>query len=303
MIKALVFGKSGQLARSLAQCAPDYPEIDLQFVSRRGCDLELSDTVATVIEEACPDIVINTAAYTAVDQAESEPEKAQVVNSDAVKVMAEVTKKRSIPLIHFSTDYVFDGTGTVPYRETDVTMPRGVYGKTKLSGEEAVRKNTAKHLIFRTSWVYSPYGKNFVKTMLCLMAQNEQIRVVDDQIGCPTSAQDIAHAVMRVAKVALVPGFDSFGVYHLVGREVMTWHGFACKIQNAASTVLGESWGGSNCMVNAVTSDAFPMAAKRPSYSVLSTERFEDMFGFVLPAFNESLKATLSDLREGEYNA
>lgn len=303
MIKVLVFGKSGQLAKSLAQCAPDYRQIDLHFVDRTQCDLAQSDAVAVAIENACPDIVINAAAYTAVDQAEGEPEKAQAVNCDAVRAMADATEKRSIPLIHFSTDYVFDGTGTAPYRETDVTAPLGVYGKTKLAGEDAIRTRTARHLIFRTSWVYSPYGKNFVKTMLRLMVQNEEIRVVDDQVGCPTSAQDLAETVLKIVSVVLVPGFDRFGTYHLVSRDEMTWCGFARQIKATAQQVFGDQWAGAQCSIVAVSSYQFPTVAKRPNYSVLSVSKFTNAFGFGLPGIERSLRKTLMEMAKGDAHA
>ncbi|WP_417822656.1 dTDP-4-dehydrorhamnose reductase [Thalassospira lucentensis] len=300
MIKVLVFGKNGQLARSLAWRCKAFAGLRLQFLDRNDCDVAQSGNITKAVDLYRPDIVINATAYTAVDLAESEPELARRVNCDAVRGMAENAARHSVPFIHVSTDYVFDGEGKVPYRETDPVAPLGVYGATKLAGEEAVRTITNQHLILRTSWVYSPFGKNFVKTMLRLLGDKKHISVVDDQQGCPTSALDLATAILRIVPDIIRRDFDQFGTYHLVSDAEMTWRAFTSEIQAKATKILGEQWLGATCEIKAVTSAEFPTAAKRPSYSVMSTEKFIANFGFDLPEFNHSLIEVLRNLVEGE---
>lgn len=303
MVEVLVIGKTGQLAQCLAKAAPHFPDIDLHFLDRASCDLECPEKVGTLIHDINPDMVLNAAAYTKVDQAENEPEKARKINCEAVRVMGEMTMRLSIPLVHFSTDYVFDGAGSAAFREDDPVAPLGVYGATKLCGENALRDIAGKHLIFRTSWVYSPYGANFVKTMLRLMIRNDEIRVVNDQVGCPTSAQSLADAVLGVVPKMLQSDFSGWGTYHLVSGDAMTWHDFACAIQSQAVAIFGIDWPGANCQITPISSREFPTVAQRPAYSVLSTKKFEQFFGFSLPAIKSSLNATLAELARGEFHA
>ncbi|MCC9625616.1 dTDP-4-dehydrorhamnose reductase [Thalassospira sp. MA62] len=296
MIHALVIGKTGQLAQSLAVKNVEYSGVKLTFLDRTECDLEKPEHIAAVIAGIKPDMVINAAAYTAVDQAESDQNRAQVVNGDAVGAIGAVTAQLAIPVLHFSTDYVFDGQGDRPYGEDDGVAPLGVYGATKRAGEVALAAANAKHLIFRTSWVYSPFGKNFVKTMLGLMAGRDEITVVDDQIGCPTSALDLADAMLKILPQVLKPDFTGFGTYHLVGSNVISWCGFARHIQTAGSDAFGPTWNGASCAITPVGTDAFPTVAKRPAYSVLSVSKFEQAFGFTLPDIDISLRETLTHL-------
>jgi|TARA_R110000782_G_scaffold194567_1_gene284173 dTDP-4-dehydrorhamnose reductase len=303
MIKVLVFGKNGQLARSLALRCKAFAGLRLQFLDRHDCDVAQSGNITKAVDLYRPDIILNATAYTAVDLAENEAELARRVNCDAVRTMAENAARHSVPFIHISTDYVFDGEGKTPYRETDPVAPLGVYGATKLAGEEAVRTITNQHLILRTSWIYSPFGKNFVKTMLGLLGDKTHISVVSDQQGCPTSALDLATAILRIVPDIIRRGFDQFGTYHLVSDAEMTWCAFTREIQAKAIKIFGEQWPGATCQIEAVTNAEFPTVARRPSYSVMSTEKFMTNFGFGLPDFDQSLMEVLQNLAEGGAHA
>lgn len=301
MIKVLIFGKYGQLGRSLALRSKSLAGLSLQFLDRRACDVSKSSDVVNAINFYRPDIIINATAYTAVDLAESEVEIAQLINCDAVRIMAASAARQSLPFIHISTDYVFDGGGSRPYRETDPAGPLGVYGQTKLAGEEAVRSATEKHLIFRTSWSYSPYGNNFVKTMLRLLSIKNEIAVVNDQYGCPTSSLDLAAAILRILPdVTQSNGFDKFGIYHLSSDTPMTWYQFSRAIQAEARKQFGENWPGLNCEIKDVTGAEYPTIAKRPTYSVMSMEKFKANFGFGLPDFGSSLLEVLQRVAQTE---
>lgn len=303
MTKALVFGENGQLARSLAMHRSDFPNVSMLLLDRTACDVSNQESITGAIDQHRPDVIINATAYTAVDLAESEENIAHSVNCDAVRAMAENAKHRTIPLIHISTDYVFNGERHSPYRETDTVSPIGVYGKTKLAGEEAVRMTTEKHLIFRTSWLYSPFGKNFTRTMLRLLNQQTEISVVNDQKGCPTSALDLAKAILTILPDVTHSKFEGFGTYHLVPDSHMTWYDFSCAIQSNATKIFGSRWPGVDCQIKAVSSSQFPTAAARPSYSVLSAEKFKANFKFGLPDFNHSLIEVLQILAEGDEDA
>ena len=296
MINALVFGANGQLGRSLALCGATFPQVRLILMDRSKCDLSDLSEVASAIRNNQPHVIINAAAYTAVDLAENDRECAYQVNCDAVDMMAKVAYELDIALIHFSTDYVFDGGASHPYREDDPVAPLGVYGASKLAGENAVRAVAKRHLIFRTAWVYSPFGKNFVKTILGLMAQRDVLTVVNDQRGCPTSAIDLANATLRLLPLIIDPAFSGFGTYHLVADNQMTWFDFAKRIHDAAVGQFGANWTGRSCRIDPVSSDAFPTIAKRPAYSIMSTQKFIDTFDYGLPDISESLPACLSNL-------
>lgn len=299
MLNALIFGANGQLGRSLALCGTEYPEARLTLLDRSRCDLADLSTISAVIREHHPDVIINAAAYTAVDLAENDPGSAYQINCNAVDVMANAADELDIPLIHFSTDYVFDGASRHPYREDDPVAPLGVYGASKLAGENAVRARAKRHLIFRTAWVYSPFGRNFVKTMLTLMAQRDVLTIVNDQRGCPTSAIDLANVTLQLLPVIRDPAFSGFGTYHLVSDNQMTWFDFAKRIQDAAIAHFGANWAGENCRVDPVNSDAFPTIAKRPACSIMSTQKFTDTFGYGLPDISESLSICLNKLETG----
>lgn len=303
MPRILVFGKNGQLASCLAMCGDETPNTELFFVGRDQCDLEDVHQIAPLIDRVQPDVVINAAAYTAVDLAEEQRDIAFKVNRDAVRAMAEALAKRAVPLIHVSTDYVFDGQGSTPYAEQDPVSPLGVYGASKFAGEDAVRETLDKHLIIRTSWVFSQFGKNFVKTMLNLMEQRDEIRVVNDQTGCPTSAHDLAGAILKLSGLVVAKDFDKFGTYHLSSGQSQTWFEFANRIQKVASHVWGDDWKGKDCRITPVPSSEYPTVAKRPGYSVMSSQRFVGSFGIQLPTVEESLSAVIENLRREKSDA
>lgn len=303
MIRGLVFGENGQLAKCLAQEQARVADIELIFIGRRICDLECPSGIAAAIDKIRPDLVINAAAYTGVDLAESDHDRAIAVNETAVRVISETTAKQAIPVIHFSTDYVFDGNATEPYIETDRIAPLSVYGQTKFAGEQAVRDLNPKHLIFRTSWLYSPFGKNFVKTMCRLLAETDEVKVVDDQIGCPTSAYDLARVVLQVLPVAVTDAFQTPGTYHVVSDEPISWCAFARRIQIIGADVFGFDWPGIDCQMTPVSSDQFPSAAKRPAYSALSNRKVKEVFGVDFPSLDESLGRVLTDLEKGNLHA
>jgi dTDP-4-dehydrorhamnose reductase len=286
--RILLIGKIGQvgweLRRTLAPLAQikcvDLPEIDLTS----------SDSIRQWMRESHPNVVINAAAYTAVDKAESEPDLAMKINGTAPGIVAEEAKRLGSLMVHYSTDYVFDGTKTSPYVETDALRPLGVYGQSKLAGDEAVRAAGGHHLIFRLCWVYGARGQNFMLTMMRLAREREKLRVVNDQTGCPTWSRMIAEVTALALKQTLAardPG-DYTGTYHLAASGATTWHGFAQAIVNL---VPAEGRKCSN--VEPIASSEYPTPAKRPGYSVLSCEKLLGTFGLRLPSWDESLKQVL----------
>lgn len=289
-----VLGKSGQLAQSLAEKSKNYPDISLTCFRRDEVNICDIQQIAHMVESHKPDILINAAAYTSVDLAEDETKQAYQLNKTAVDHLAQVANIRDIPLVHISTDYVFSGNGTTPYKVSDPVAPLGVYGQSKYDGEEALRTQHSKHLILRTAWVYSPFGANFVKTILRIMGFNKQIKVVDDQWGCPTSALDLADAILKVVPKLCSTGFKDFGTYHLVGKGEINWHGFATEIHRQ----MGTEWDGQDCNVLTTTTAEYKTKAKRPAYSVLSCTKFKDVFGFSLPDWRDSLKTCLHTLKD-----
>lgn len=262
-MKVLVTGKNGQLSRSLADCAEDHPALSLVFASRSETnvrlDLEDEASIRLAVQTVEPDIIINAAAYTQVDRAENEPDKAMQINGTAPGILAEEAKKCSAVIIQISTDYVFDGTLGRPYHPTDETNPVGSYGAAKLKGEQAIRNATDDFIIIRTAWIYSSYGKNFYKTMLKRAEENDKISVVADQIGNPTHAKDIAEQVLGVCDALRIGDTQLLGtVQHFVGPEEMTWFDFAQRI--LADNNL-------DCVIEPITTEQRPTKAKRPANS------------------------------------
>lgn len=281
----LLIGKIGQvgweLRRTLAPMARitdvDFPDIDLT----RG------DSIQRWVRETRPNIVINAAAYTAVDKAESEPDKAMKINGVAPGILAEEARKAGALLVHYSTDYVFNGSKTTPYVETDAPAPLGTYGRTKLAGDEAVRAAGGAHLIFRLCWVYGARGQNFMLTMMRLAREREQLRVVGDQVGCPTWSRMIAETTtLALKQVVAAPEAGAFtGTYHLAASGVTSWHGFAQAIVNLMPAA------GRKCSaVEAITTAEYPTPTQRPAYSVLGCDKLERAFGLRLPHWEDSLK-------------
>jgi dTDP-4-dehydrorhamnose reductase len=284
-MRILVTGREGQVARSLIERAALHPPIELIAIGRPEFDLTQPDTVFRAIDAARPDLVISAAAYTAVDQAEDEPDVARSINTLGAAAVARAAERIDAPVIHLSTDYVFSGEGGEPYREDDPTGPRSVYGQTKLDGEIAVAAANPKHLILRTAWVYSPFGKNFVKTMLRLAESRDSVSVVCDQWGNPTSAIDIADAIFRIADVLQTNRkFANFGAYHLVGSGHTNWSSLARAIFEASKQRRGPS-----AEVRDIPTSEYPTKAKRPLNSRLSTGKFENIFEWKMPDWKQSV--------------
>jgi dTDP-4-dehydrorhamnose reductase len=256
-------------------------------------DLEgISQTIRTVK----PDIIVNAAAYTAVDKAESEPELSRTINALAPAILAEEAKRSGAWLIHYSTDYVFDGSGDKPWSETDPTGPLSIYGKTKLEGEEAIRATGCQHLIFRTSWVYAARGSNFAKTMLRLAAERDTLNVINDQFGAPTGAELLADATAHAIRVALQHSGVS-GLYHLAAGGQTSWHEYACFVIDFARDV-GIDIKVAAEAVQPVSTSAFPTAAQRPGNSRLNTRKFQNTFGLNLPHWQSGVTRMLSEILE-----
>ncbi len=268
----LVFG-NGQLGQELTRMGAAR-RVPLVTLSRAQADITNRAAVADAIGRNSPDLVVNAAAYTKVDLAETEAEAARQGNEVGPAIIAEACAAAGVPLVHISTDYVFDGRKLDAYVEGDPIAPIGAYGRGKAAGERAVRAATAHHVILRTSWIYGEFGHNFLKTMLRLATKREELRVVGDQRGCPTSTRDLADAILRIAP-RLAAGDEVWGTYHFAGAGVTTWHGFASRIVAAQAPITG-----AKPRVTAITSAGFPTPARRPANSELDCRLFERTFGF-----------------------
>ena len=286
MKRILVIGRSGQLARALG--AADWPQgIALECRGRAEIDLARPAVARAAVIAAKPDLVINAAAYTAVDKAESEPELAFTVNRDGPAALAEACRAIAAPLIHVSTDYVFDGSKTGPYVEEDPVHPVSVYGASKEAGESAIRARLPAHVILRTAWVYAPQGQNFVRTMLRLGRERPEIRVVDDQTGCPTAAAELARAVQAAAIRLLESGRD-YGTFHFCGAGETSWFGFAQAIFELA--------GEPRPRVVPIATREYPTPARRPANSVLDSAKFARLYGVTARPWRDSLARCLKDI-------
>ena len=291
-MRILLFGPNGQVGSELRALSWERG-LELIPVGRDDADLSKAGSAEEVIRREMPDVVVNAAAYTAVDKAESEQALAKAVNADAPGGMARACADLGIPLIHISTDFVFDGAKAGPYAEDDPTAPLSVYGQSKLDGEAAVRETLPAHLILRTAWVFSPYGNNFLKTMLRLGAERDQLGIVNDQTGCPTSAAGIARTIRTVidrlhSGEALQPG-----TYHYCGDEPVTWFGFANAIFNAAGDRLP---GG--VTVNPIGTADYPTPAHRPANSVMSCAKIRSVYGIEPDDWRHSVMAVVDRLFE-----
>lgn len=291
-MKIVVTGREGQVARSLIEKVSQRPDLKMIALSRPDLDLTKPDTVYRAIEVIKPDLVVSAAAYTAVDLAEDEPELAFAVNATGAEAVAQAAKVCGVPVIHLSTDYVFAGDADEAYVETDVTGPRSVYGRSKLEGERLVGQANAHHIILRTAWVYSPFGKNFIKTMLKLAETRDALSVVSDQKGNPTSALDIADAIIRVADhLAAAPDFSAWGIYHLAGTGVTNWSGFARTIFSESAKL-----GGPTATVTDIATADYPTKATRPANSCLSSAKFREVFNWSAPHWQSSLRDVIARL-------
>ncbi|KXO74297.1 dTDP-4-dehydrorhamnose reductase [Brucella anthropi] len=291
-MKILITGREGQVVQSLLEKASQRPDLQVIALGRPELDLTQPAIVRSAIEAIKPDLVVSAAAYTAVDLAEDERELAFAVNAIGAEAVAKAAKICGVPIIHLSTDYVFAGDAGEPYVETDATGPRSVYGSSKLEGERLVAQANPRHIILRTAWVYSPFGKNFVKTMLKLSETRDALSVVSDQWGNPTSALDIADAIIQVADhLAVAPDFSAYGVYHLVGTGDTNWSGFARAIFDESAKL-----GGPIATVMDITTADYPTKAARPANSRLSTAKFQKVFNWSAPQWQSSLRDVMARL-------
>lgn len=293
----LVFGGNGQVGQELLRALKGAE--DVVASTRSGslpdgsacevADFDQPDSLVGLLDRIRPITVINAAAYTAVDRAEQEPEAAQRANAAAPGVIARWCAAHDVPMVHYSTDYVFSGEGTAPYREDEATVPLGVYGGSKRDGEDAVRAAGGRHLIFRTAWVYASHGGNFLRTMLRVGAERDALRVVADQVGTPTTAALIADVTLKALQH---PGQLS-GIWHLTASGQTSWHGFAEAIfsEAVAAGVLAKA-----PRVEAISSAEYPTPAKRPSWSVLDNRKLQQDFGIVLPPWEEGLRRVIGEL-------
>ncbi|OCJ34244.1 dTDP-4-dehydrorhamnose reductase [Agrobacterium tumefaciens] len=293
-MRLAVTGKNGQVVSALQALAG--PGLEIVALGRPELDLARPDTVFKALREAKPDVVVSAAAYTAVDKAESEPDIAFAVNRDGAKAVARAANDIGVPVIHISTDYVFDGTKTTAYVENDPTGPASVYGRSKLEGEHAVSENTENYAILRTAWVYSEYGSNFVKTMLRLSESRDEVNVVADQFGCPTSANDIAIAIVSIAKrLATDPSAHLRGVFHMSGTGETNWADFAKQI-----FAFSAENGGKSIVVNDITTAQYPTPARRPANSRLDCCKLEEVYGIRLPEWQISTRAVMAALAQNK---
>ena len=290
-MRVLVTGKEGQLVRSLLERA-EGAGIELVPKGRPEADLETPGAMASLIGAGGWDAVVNAAAYTAVDQAEDEPDRAMRVNADAAGEIAAAARAAGIPVIQISTDYVFDGNAAAPYAEDAPTAPLGVYGRTKLAGEEQVRRENAHHLILRTAWLYSPYGRNFLTTMMGLPARVPTARVVADQVGNPSSALDLADGVLTILSRWRTADRTGMGqTYHLAGSGEASWADFARHIFDECRAL-----GLPSSAVEPIPTSQWPTRARRPANSRLDCAKFARDFGFLMPAWRASAKQTIGRL-------
>ena len=289
--KILLSGATGQLGQSFQQLAGQYPQYDFTFADRSHFDLSQTASIEAYCQQHTFDLIINCAAYTAVDQAESDAELADAINHLAVQKLAEVACQQQAKFIHISTDYVFNGVQHRPYVETDMVAPSSVYGATKLAGEQALLKAMPSNaLIIRTSWVYSPFANNFVKTMLKLGAQRDSLTVIFDQVGTPTYAPDLAEAIMQmIATDGFKQPNNPTEMYHYSNEGVCSWYDFAKTIFELSGTV---------CAVSPIETKDYPTPAKRPAYSILNKAKIKQQFGLTIPYWKDSLRRCISVLQE-----
>lgn len=289
-MQILIIGKTGQLGKSIQDVATEalYSKHNFTFAGRDAIDLSSNTGISKYFKDKCFDVIVNCAAYTQVDKAEEEQTLANQINHLAVVQLAQITQQSNTKLIHISTDYVFDGDGISPYTELDTPNPINTYGKTKLLGEQAVQDTMSNNaLIIRSSWIYSQYGNNFVDTMLKLVKDKDALKIVSDQIGTPTYAQDLASAILYIINSEVFANDFNTGIYHYSNMGQCSWYEFTKEIfsiQQIKSTVTP------------IATDAYPTPAKRPHYTVLSKDKIIATFGVKIPSWQSSLKACLTKI-------
>jgi dTDP-4-dehydrorhamnose reductase len=291
-MKILITGAYGQLGSELKKLATGLNNLECYFTDFDTLDITDFDTLSTFFDVNSPDFVINCAAYTAVDLAEKEVEKATLLNSIAPGILASLCEKNSAKFIHISTDYVFDGMAYTPYTEENATNPQSVYGKTKREGELSVMDKNPQSIIIRTSWLYSTFGNNFVKTMIRLGKGRDHLRVVFDQIGTPTNASDLAFAILEIVSLSTSDETKwKPGIYHFSNEGVCSWYDFAIEVIQLA---------GISCKVEAIESKDFPTIAKRPAYSVLNKAKFKSAYGIEIPYWRHSLINCINHIQNNQ---
>ncbi len=279
----LVTGANGQLGQAIQSISGNYPEIDFVFCDSSSLDITNFDTINQVFEKVKPNYCINAAAYTAVDKAESEQQKAISINVTGAKNLAETCKENNTILLHVSTDFVFDGNKSIPYSEEDIPNPTGVYGRTKLDGEKAIQETFDKYYIIRTSWVYSQFANNFMKTMLRLGSERDSLSVVNDQIGTPTNAVDLAEVLVKICLASNLqpPTSNLYGIYNFSNEGQCSWYDFAKKIFEVNKIKID---------LIPIPTSSYPTPAKRPAYSVLDKSKIKNTFEINILDWESSLK-------------
>lgn len=284
----VVSGKNGQLGNELQDASVLFPQFNYRFFARDELDIGNTNAIEKIFKKYKPAYFINTAAYTAVDKAETEQEAAYLINAEATGNIAKVCNQYNTRLVHVSTDYVFDGSGKEPYREDDATNPVNYYGFSKWMGEQLAFENNPHTIIIRTSWVYSAYGHNFVKTMLRLMKERKELNVVNDQIGSPTYAKDIAEAILEILVNCQLPIADfTPGIYHFSNEGVISWYDFAVAMKEIKKF---------GCVINPIPTSQYPTPARRPANSAMNKEKICKTFGIILKDWKQSLEECLSKL-------
>lgn len=296
-MRLLITGSQGQVARAFIDLAPSQPDIEACALGRPALDICHTPTIERALADIRPDVVINTAAYTAVDDAEGDEAKARALNRDGAAMIAEAAARRGVPVIHLSTDYVFDGSKSSPYVEGDATGPQSVYGLTKLEGEAAVAAANPRHIILRTAWVYSPWGKNFVKTILHHAGKGTPLKVVGDQQGSPTYAPHLAEAILGVARRVIANNGNgiAWGVYHAAGSGTATWHQVAREILDQSAAL-----GGPSTSLAEIATDGYPTRAKRPANSRLDCSKLTTNFAVTQPDWHTGVALCVTRLLKGE---
>ena len=286
----VVTGATGQLGKELSELISLYPRYNFVFLTKEEFPVHEFEIVRNFFKSTQPQYCINCAAYTAVDKAESEKKMAFLVNGEAVGILAAACRQNNTKFIHISTDYVFDGTATIPYKEDSPTNPQSIYGASKLEGEKQAMQLNPDSIIIRTSWVYSEFGKNFVKTMIKLMSEKDEINVVNDQVGSPTYAYDLAECILHIITSNLKPQTSNpAGIYHFSNNGIITWYDFAIAIKELS---------GSSCKINPITTEHFPTPATRPAYSVLDKTKIQQTFGIKLKDWKESLAICMEKIKK-----
>jgi dTDP-4-dehydrorhamnose reductase len=285
----LVTGASGQLGQAIQSMSKKFPEINFKFYNSLELNITDLGQCNTVFLKVNPNFCINAAAYTAVDKAESEPEKAHLINVEGPRNLAKVCKENNVILLHISTDFIFDGTATKPYTEVDIPNPTSIYGQTKLDGEKAIQAILEKYFIIRTSWVYSEFGNNFLKTMLRLGSERDCLSVVCDQIGTPTNAVDLAKAILKIIQNCTAEPIlaSSYGIYNFSNEVQCSWFDFAKKIFEIHEIKID---------LRPIPTSSYPTPAKRPAYSVLDKSKIKRVFGVEVLEWEESLIAMRTKL-------